>query len=144
MNSDRLSIIFNRLTINGIYSVLSVCKQYNMIINNDAFWNSLFSDKFDQIIIKNNYKLNYKQFYKLDNFLFKTIGKSANDVYYKQTLFLNDRKLKSIPGKIGLLTQLEDLYLHKNELKSIPIEIGKLTQLQILNLNNNPLKNNIN
>jgi hypothetical protein len=54
-------------------------------------------------------------------------------------LELDNNELRSLPSEISKLTGLTALWLHYNELRSLPSEISKLTGLTVLYLENNQL-----
>ena len=72
MDNDCLLCIFHHLTVINIKPILSVCKQFNSISSSELIWKQLFAKKFDKIVVHNNYKLKYRQFSYLDNFLIKS------------------------------------------------------------------------
>lgn len=167
MDEDCLFCVFELLNANDIQTISLVCKQFNMIANDELVWKSAFTRKFPyEIHIQANYKLNYMDHNVLNNFLLQKVDKDIHSMRHDQhfsithvffpsiptiptqirlltqlqTLDLQHVQLESLPKEIGLLTRLQSLQLYGNRLKSVPTEIGLLIQLETLYLNHNQLK----
>jgi Leucine-rich repeat (LRR) protein len=149
MNNDCLFCIFRLLNLNDILSSAQVCKQFNVVTNNELIWKAFFCNK--STIDKIDYKKKYKDYTILDNFLLKNFDCPLFDLQHKKKtkikiitklrdLELSCCQLASIPSEIGLLIQLKYLDLGFNNLREIPREIGLLTRLCTLELNNNKLQ----
>lgn len=139
MNNDCLYCIFQLLTIDDIYSLTFVCKQFNTVANNDLLWKPLFDQKYS-FQIDNKNKEGYKRCVILNHFLNKTIRKDITRAFNYVTLNLESKDLYLIPPGVGFLIQLKELDLSNNHLQSLPPEIGSLIQLQKLRLNDNELR----
>jgi len=67
-------------------------------------------------------------------------SKSIYELFKETNLVLSNRKLKTLPPEIGLLSNLQELSLSNNKIEALPPEIGSLSNLRILSLYDNQIK----
>jgi Leucine-rich repeat (LRR) protein len=168
MNSDIIFCIFEYLDPPNLLKCSLVDKLFNSTSKSELLWKRLCDiDHFD-MEINNDYRKNYKDYYKLNKFLRKynkkvfhgLTMKSKKFEYWNNTcchnfsIFPNEvclltnlqflnlglHSFKSLPSEISLLTNLTHFRLPNNDLREIPEEIGSLTNLKKLELMNNGIK----
>ena len=69
----------------------------------------------------------------------RLVGYDWREVLELETLYLQYKKLTTIPAEIGDLQFLKTLYLRNNSLSTLPAEIGNLQVLSWVDLRYNPI-----